>query len=149
MTWAFWKTPPDFPRMQGKQKVDLFHHMNAQNKAGPGWNEAPPWHDTWMGHKDIEAGRKCFMWCIHWKTSRLSVVLKNHFFVCLLRIGHKFLKLIWSLIFRVAEQQMPLKVSKFDVQPSGFMWGSCVLSFGRYSSHRRGKTHNGICSTEL
>lgn len=23
--------------MQGKQKVDLFHHMNAQNKAGPGW----------------------------------------------------------------------------------------------------------------
>ena len=30
-----------FPLMQGKQKVDLFHHMNAQNKAGPGWNEAP------------------------------------------------------------------------------------------------------------
>ena len=28
--------------MQGKQKVDLFHHMNAQNKAGPGWDEAPP-----------------------------------------------------------------------------------------------------------
>jgi len=46
---------------------------------------------------------------------------KKHFCVCLLRIGHKSFKLTWSLIFRVAEEQMPLKVSKFDVQPSGFM----------------------------
>ena len=46
---------------------------------------------------------------------------KKSFFVCLLRIGHKSFKLRCSLIFRVAEEQMPLKVSKFDVQPSGFM----------------------------
>lgn len=46
-------------------------------------------------------------------------MLKKHFFVCLLRIGHKSFKLTWSLIFRVAEQEMPLKVSKFDVQPFG------------------------------